>query len=357
MQKLLVTLLLMMLMIPVLAQEGKENTISVPDLTGMSAPQAETALNEQGLRLAPSILSLDTNLYDGIINTVAIQSIIAGEIVERGTIITISVIRDFDLLLLYDIQDGDADDFTLVNLSNEDINLAGIVFQSTSEENIEPSYNARDFSGGILPAERCFQLWGRAEAGFYEPEECDNNRLLNYGIVRDIPNNQKFWQDTVSFMVMQDGVYRASCEVSVGRCELWVSPRAIAEDVTEYIYFIYDEHQLYIFNSAPEQWMPLTEIQLADSGRRLNDPLMWSSSLVPDIDFLAPKQCVRFSDTDADEALVDCLVIAASTLTQSNIFWSNGFSVQSLYQAGIELTCPRPSERSFCLIPRYELNS
>lgn len=352
MRKLFIMLLLIVLMIPVLAQDEEEDIALMPDLSGLTAPEAESILNthSQELRLDPIILSLDANSHEGAINTIGEQSIGADEAVEHGEVITISLIRDFNLLLIYRNETLRVMDnhFTMINLSDGEINIDGITLQSN-----ERTFAASDWRASTIRDGQCFQLWSSPKIGNHQPAEC--SALAGVGILEGIPDNQQFWKDTDTFTVMQDGVYRASCEVAAGSCELWVSPQAIAEDVTEFAYFVYDEHQLYVYNYAPQQWMPLSEIRLADSERRLNDLQLWSSNVIPDINFLAPNQCVRFSSANAGESLADCLVIASSTLTQLNNFWSDGFIVHSLYQKSIEHTCPAPSGQTFCLVPRYEL--
>lgn len=356
MRKLLIVLLLMV-MIPALAQEETEtSTPAVPNLIGLTAPEAEAILNQQGLRLDPIFSLLDINESGGTANTIGDQSPAPGDIVDPGTIVSVSMIRSFNILLIY-YNEGNRDfenaHFTFVNLSDEAIYIDGIRFQSDNGQFAAASWHSNTIDG-----HQCFQIWSNEGNGSYEPHECALRGVLDRGTLEGVSEEEHFWQNTDRFQIFQDGVYRASCAVALGRCELWVSPQAIAEDVTEYVYFVYNEHELFVLNHSPAQWMPLFEIRLDNAERTLNDSRLWSSITIPDLDFLAPGQCVYFADNIRDERLNDCFVIAESIVSANNAFWRDGFTVQSLYQEAIvERSCPLPSGMTFCLVPRYELGS
>jgi hypothetical protein len=357
MQKLLIILLFIVLMLPTLAQDEEEEVApTIPNLTGLTAPQAEAILNAQGLRLNPVIQSITGS--NGIPNTVGAQSPEAGTeiVLSSETIVTISMLQEFNLLLIYyneilQAQGIETEHFTMINLSDREINIDGLILQSD-----ERLFVASDWRASTIRNNECFQLWSNSRNGNHQPAEC--GILAEVGILRGIPTEQQFWKNTESFKILQDGVYRASCEVAAGRCELWVSPQMIAEDVTEYVYFVYDTHELFVLNHSQSQWMPLNQIRLEDTPEPLSSLKLWSSVIIEDTNFLAPNQCVIFSDNSSAEPLSDCFAIATKSTTGNNIFWRDGFTVHSTYQGNtIERNCPSPSGRSFCLIPRYDLNS
>jgi len=360
MRKLLITLLFIVLMIPIHAQEDKETKPTVPDLSGLTAPEAASELNKVGLLLDSEIQPTTNVEANETLNTIVKQLPEAGtEITADTTTVTITVLRENNLLLLYDPNTWSEDDITFVNTSDTGINLTGITFTSDTGNRFE----AREFAqkaGRILPAQKCFQAWGRptSTGEFYTPDECKPDRLLS--IISDLPDNQHFWQNSSTFTVTQDGVYRGRCDVAAGRCELWVSPEFIAEDVTEYAYFVYDEHQLIVFNRAENQWMPLNQIELVDmphnESENLDSSRIWSSRTFKDTElhFLAPGQCAIFTDGSQKDPLVDCFSMAQKIYPSNDLFWSDGFTVKSSHPDGIERNCPAPSGTTFCMTPRYE---
>lgn len=355
MRKLLITFLFIVLIIPSLAQEDDKSKITVPDLSGLSAAEAAAVLNAQNMLLDPIIQTLSYDDVGGTVNTIGAQSPEAGAEIDPNTktIVSVSVIRELNLLLLYDPNKYDENDLTFVNTSEQDINLTGVIFQSKSTGY---SFKGRSFAGRVLPAQKCFQIWGiDVGSGFYVPDECTGGGLLKYGIINNLPNDEHFWQGADTFTVMQDGIYRGSCEIAAGRCEVWISPQMIAEDVTEYAYFVYDEHELYVFNRSKTQWMPLQQIQLPPLPEPLNSMRIWSSSNLDNLDFLAPNQCVVFTDNSRKESLVDCTRIAWKNAIPDEMFWKDGFTVHSLHEDGIDRNCPPPSGKTFCLVPRAEL--
>lgn len=355
MRNLLIAVLFIMLMIPVVAQENEETIVTIPDLSGLTLPEAAKVLNENNMLLDPIILSLDSEEQEATLNTIVAQSPEAGTEVdpETETIVTISVLRDFNVLLVYynealERQGIETDHFTIINLGESEINIDGIVFQSDQRQ-----FVASKWRDSIIKLDQCFQLWSNPNNGIHQPSECGT--LAGTGILQDVSTAERFWKETTSFTVMQDGVYRGTCDIAAGRCELWVSPQMIAEEVTEYAYFVYDEHELVVYNRSETQWMPLHQIQLNDFGN-LNNLRLWSTSLFEVLTFLAPQQCVIFSDNSRDESLVECDEIAQKNSPDDNIFWRDGFTVISSHEYGTERTCPPPNGQTFCLIPRYDLD-
>ena len=102
---------------------AQEQTVTVPDVTGLNVPQAAALLNKNGLRLGLENnqgWTADSGLPENTING---QSIPTGQTTPFGTTIDVNVLRSPNALVIYD-----DNDLTLVNHSGGDLNLTGITF-------------------------------------------------------------------------------------------------------------------------------------------------------------------------------------------------------------------------------------
>ena len=120
MRKLCCLILLFALILPVYAQET-----TVPDLTGLRVPQAAAELNRSGLRLGRQEAQPMTAADSVTPNTVAGQSVAAGELVASGTTVDIRVWSAANITLIYD-----DNDLTMLNLTGGNLNLGNISYNS-----------------------------------------------------------------------------------------------------------------------------------------------------------------------------------------------------------------------------------
>jgi hypothetical protein len=345
MRKLLLVLLCF-LVIPALGQESTQTEVpTMPNLSGLTVAQAHALLYDDGLALDPVIIS--TNSGTGTLNTIIDQSLAAGEAITEGALISVTVLREYNLELIWRAADGGGDSFTIVNLTEGILNLEQLGFETadgTRKADIRLWPN-------ILRERQCIQLW---------PFEVDNGitlrecRFLQGGGILSIENEaEQFWRGTGSFYVFQEGLRRAECQISAGRCQVWISPSAISEEFSPYVFFIYNQHELIIHNRSETEWLPLNQLALND-GQALNDTHEWDiANFSDELPFLAPNQCARISDGSPNR-LANCVEIASRTVSGDSVFWRDGFTVHSLRLEDVSKECPAAvgDEASICLLMR-----
>lgn len=345
---LLIPLCCLCLCLPILAQD---NDVPVPDLTGLTAPEAEAQLNALGLRLDPLIAFTDEGR--GEIDRIIEQSVAADDTADSGDIITVTILREYNVELIWDnsdfledtpsIRSVDGDDvFTLHNLSDETLNLNGIQIGN---------FEARNW-GDTLRPEQCVQIWSFNEENALQIPECD---VVQGGSgVLSRPNAaDQFWIGDGFFDVTQNGVHRGRCEHADGRCRVWVSLTEDAEDTAPYIYMLYDAQQLMIVNNSQSQWMDVSRVELANL-TSLTDESLWDTIIIPDLERLAPNQCLWFTEDVTLTALVECDVIATQETSTPAIFWDESFIVTFAEAADDETNqCPAASDtETICLLER-----
>jgi hypothetical protein len=328
----LLLIMLCFLAIPAWGQDSSQTEVpTMPNLSGLTVPQAHTLLYERGLELEPIIVS--TNSGTGRLNSIIDQSLAAGEVINEGTVISVTVLREYNLELIWESQDQGDEAFTIVNLTESLINLEQLLFEKAD--------GSRRLDTNLWPNElrerQCIQLWPFEVTDGFQLPEC--NFLQGGGILSVLNESQQFWRGEGSFYVSQEGLRRAECQILDGRCQIWVSPSAISEEFSPYVFLTYNPHELIIHNRSESEWLPLNQLALNDSPA-LNDVREWDvfrfSETMP---FLAPNQCVRFSDSFTN-SLVNCIEIASRELAQAEIFWRSDFTVHSLHLGDVSKTCP-----------------
>ncbi len=340
MRQTLLTLCLLFLFIPVLAQEETPEP-SVGDVIGLNLPQAEAFLNSLEYRLNP-ILVMDYD-SDAPPNTVIDYELVLDSV-------TLIVAREANIELVWDITDyletatflGDLEGdelFTMVNLSDETIDL----------RNIQLGDFATSAWGTVLRAGQCVQAWTFIENDGYRIPNCED---VQGGILNLTQPSQQFWRNEPEFTVTQNGIHRGTCQTSEGTCTLWVSPTAIAEDLAPYIYLVYDAEQWLIYNNSETQWMDLSQVVINDLPNVSNER-NWDTVSIPDLDRLAPNQCVRFTVDATQDSLLDCDEIAVQEISAEGIFWSEIFTLNDSLNGRTSRDCPASlGERTICLLGR-----
>lgn len=337
-------IVLLLLTIPVLGQENSPTPVpTMPNLIGLTAPEAHALLAEHGLLLDPVFSSSTTSTGEN--NTIIDQSLAAGEAYITGAVISVTLHHSNNIELIWQTENFGTDAFTIVNLSDAIINFDNVDFLSadaTKRLNLPEMPN-------ILRERNCFQLWVFQENNGTRLPEC--NFLQGGGILTVENPNRQFWLGVGSFYVLQEGLRRAECEIALGRCQLWVSPTPIAEEFSPYVFLMYNQHELIIHNRAENQWMPLNQIAF-NQGLALNDAREWDTvNFSPELPFLAPNQCVRYSD-GRNQALAKCTEVAYRQT--GDIFWASAFTVRSLRSGDTAKTCPAANgdELTLCLLLR-----
>jgi len=334
-------------LIPVTAQDETTATPAptVPNLIGLTAAQAEAALNAAGMRLDPFIISVDTGT--GNFNTIIDQSPATGETVNQGASISITVRHEYNLELRWQTPEHNNNLFNVRNLSETNIAFGGVRFKASTADNFVDTSAFPD----TLRTQQCIQSWT------FTPGNNDFEQLAGCRFVQDngiigLPDvSDQFWIHASAFDIYQDGVYRATCQQSAGQCQVWVSPSSIAEDIAPYVYLIYDAQQLVVYNNSDSQWMDLAHLFIDGSDVSLSETRNWDRLIIPDIDRLAPNQCVRFTRDVTIQPLDNCDEIAF--VVTNNAFWQNIFLVTDLLAGEDVKRCPSLSgERTICLLQR-----
>jgi hypothetical protein len=336
----------------ILAQE----MVTVPDVTGMTAPVAAATLNRAGIGIGQEISeawTADSGLPQ---NAVGVQSIAAGTQVAAGSTIDVTVLRSANAQLIYD-----DNDLTLVNQTGSDIDLSGIHFRALDGSGA--SFAASRW-GRTLRESRCAQIWSISRNGPKGLDECD---FIEHWLTTT-NGGEHFWTGAggvSQFVLSQNGVDRITCPITnPGRCAFFLSGGSTAADVTQHVYFAYTEDRLAIINNSADQWMPLNGLFVRNNyapnrGAPVNvwDETIYGRNLSPvaSVRQLAPGQCIFFTNSspDATEPPQPCDVVASLAIGPSVIFWGADFPVESVTDDEPHV-CPvaTPGRLTLCIMPR-----
>ncbi len=336
---------------PLIGQDegADEDRVTVPDVRRMTVAQAAAVLNRVGLRLGEQISG---GLGDSAnANFISDQTPIAGAIVEPGSIVSVEVRRDINILILYD-----DNDLTIVNQSNDPISVDQVVLRSVGGRP-NATFNAREWAVGwerTLRPRQCLQIWSVPRDGWNQLPECQF--IQEWRSTTNAADH--FWTGSngaTEFAIIQDGILRGMCPVGGPSCELYLAPGEVPIDTSEYVYFTYDANELLLINQSADRWLPAAAIQLGGSGLVLGDTALFEDDVIGDVRLLAPGQCLQFyrsAPATESEPLERCDVIASVELGRG-AFWENGFMFTASI-SGSARTCPSVigDGRSICLVPR-----
>ncbi|MGJ3239211.1 MAG: hypothetical protein ACFE0Q_10940 [Anaerolineae bacterium] len=317
---------------------------TVPDVIGQTVPRAEATLNAEGYRLNPLIRIVTAT--EGLTPD-TVQAVSTPDAENR---VQVTVARVPNVELIWDNSDSFAetnflanrdpnDLFTLVNLSDEILSL----------RNVQIGNLSASAWGTELRALNCVQIWTFNESNGFTLPECGS--IQGGGILNRLNRADQFWLEP-QFDVYQNGIHRGRCERDAGRCSVWLSPAPIAQDLTPYLYLIYDTNEFIIFNNSDAQWMDFASVTLPDVPP-LSDASFWDGARIPDLQRLAPGQCVRLAlAPDADE-LITCDAIATVSIVALDIFWRERFTINDMLNGERQHECPPAlSGRTLCLFER-----
>lgn len=341
-KKLLLLLVLSLLTITfVIAQE---TTPTVPNITGLTVPDAAAVLHRAGLTLgAQQIVASDEPA-----NMVTSQNPAPGEAVAPGTAVSVTVMRPVNMRLIYD-----ENDFTLMNQSGQAFATGSLSFQAVDSG---AAFTARRWNRvSDLPNNECLQLWSVVRT---DSKEVDGCRTVVHWISTS-NTNEHFWiagQQT-AFRVLFEGIERGVCPAAsagqVQDCPLYLPLDDNPTDISEYMYFTYTDDQFVVINRSAGRWLPTGQIRIGD-GLVLGNPANFQSAFMGDAGFLAPGQCLVFTrDQAAETTLEACDVVARATLPADQVFWNFPFRMRG--GVGRERqSCPAalPGERMICIVPR-----
>jgi hypothetical protein len=330
-----------------------QDTITVPDLTGLSVPEAAATLNRVGLGIGSETGERWTEAAGQPQNTIAGQSIAPGSEVEPGTRLDVTVLRSPNVTLIYD-----DNDLTLVNQSGSALDLTGLTFQALDG-------NQATFSGSrwgrTVREDRCTQIWSVGRNG---PKGLDECQFIEHWLVTT-NRGEHFWTaGATRFAVVQNGVERAVCAVAnPGSCTFYLPTGGGSADVTPYVYFAYTPDRLAIINNSEDQWMPLAGFEVVNNyapnrGARVevaSPSLLRSINPVANTERLAPGQCIFFTNSspEVDAPPQPCEVVARLNIGPSVIFWGADFPVNSVTDDQDHI-CPvaTPDRLTVCIMPR-----
>lgn len=328
-----------------------ESQSIVPNLTGLSVPEAAAQLNQAGLRLGESGFAAWTAESGGTINTISAQSIEAGGTAEPGAVVDVTVWRAHQAMLIYD-----DNDLTLRNTSSERLALRRVVFRSM--DGSAPTLFDATAWGNRLGAGACVQLWSVARTSGKEVEGC---LTLESWLSFTVPDAH-FWtgaNGTTRFEIVQDGIQRGVCEIATGSCEFYLAPSetrgGIAPDVAEYLTLRYTPAWLQLVNRAGDRWLPTADLEIA--GVRVGDAAQFTPALeVAMIGLLAPRQCLIWQVGETMPTK-DCDTIAVADVATA--FWATGQPFEAgstVNSGGLMRPCPpaQADRAVVCVLPRLE---
>jgi hypothetical protein len=328
---------------------AQEDSVTVPDVTGMNAPLAASELNRAGLNVG-NITAIEWTADSSFPqNTVGDQFPKSGETVTRASSVDLVVLSSPNALAIYD-----DNDLTLVNQTGGLLSLGGISFVSL-DGNSQTLFRANRWSGSLENGD-CGQVWSVGRNGAKAIDECGSISWLTTN-----DSAQHFWtgaNGATQFAVLQDGVQRGVCPiVNPGRCQFFLAAAAQAES-TEYVYLAYTREQFLIFNQSADKWMALGDVKFGNETE--NSPLVveslfMSPSGIGNYTQLAPGQCIMYTNqlNGPFDPLQSCDVIGVAFLNQDPFFADQGFSILSATDA-LSHRCPGATEGrlTVCILPR-----
>lgn len=340
----------------------QEATVAVPNVVGMSAPQAAAALNRVGLVLGAQTNSGWTAESGLPQNSIGSQSVPVDQPLAPGTAIDVNILRSPNVAFIYD-----ENDFTIINNTGGNLDLNGLVF-GVAEGSTPAAFAATRWTGG-LPAGGCAQVWSVLRS---VPKDVEGCARINFWLTT---NNtaEHFWtglNGVVSFNAVQSGVVRGLCPAAPAgsqpmRCDLYFATPD-AEEVTPYLYFAYTPERLVILNRSPDKWMPLEGASVINNNPNLSmiglpvmltDPtLVRQINPVANVALLAPGQCLLFTNNTGLEAPnlpEPCDVIGQADISPELIFWAAAFDINSQTD-GRRRTCAAATagRLTICVMPR-----
>jgi hypothetical protein len=347
-------ILIGLMVVPQWVALGQDATM--PDLRGMTVPQAAALLNRNGI-----VVGAENNVAwtaeSGLPqNTIGDQSVPAGQAAARGMVVDLTVLRSPNTLLIYD-----DNDLTMVNRSGGVMGLEGLIFRSMGGS-AESFFTATRWAGA-LDGDDCGQIWSVPRGEPKDLPECPSNTFWMTTQFEEA----HFWTGAfgaTQFRVEQSGIERAVCPiVNPGTCEFFLAGGGGAGEITPFVYFAYTPDQLLVRNSSDDQWMPLDGVQIVNNAPSVvgstfafaNPEAFGNPQTIGRINRLAPGQCLHYtgSATIGETLPQPCEVVARLDLDPNVNFWTQPFGVDSVTD-DLSHTCPAATagRLTICVMPR-----
>jgi hypothetical protein len=321
--------------------------VAVPNLIGLTVPQAARQLSEIklliGTETAQEWTATEVNPATNAsfqANQITGQTPAAGQTLAPGASVQVTVLRAYNAVLTYN-----ADGLTLHNTIIVPLNLTGVIFKTGEGKELR-EFKASEW-GKPVDIKGCYYIGAaRLEDN---PRDCET-------LARQIVATQaakQFWT-TGTFTVEQNGITIATCTASP--CNLTV-PQGDNPDQAAYLSFQYRTNYLTVRNPS-DRWMTLTGVTInGRNGRKFAlgtaqdkapGDVPWAGSR------LAPEQCIVYSELDIGSLPpYDCAVVAYVKLPAGAAFWQKGFSITtSVTRRTSNCGAPLPGLLSICRVPR-----
>lgn len=338
---------------------AQESGVNVPDLTGLNLAQATARLNEVGLRMGNEETVLWTIDSPQPPNIVSNQSAAPGTSVPAGSAVDVTILRDPNMLLIYD-----DNDITIVNQTGNIVDVTGMRFVSQEGQSAALSVASR--LNTYIREDQCFQVWSVWRNG---PKGLDECRFIQSWIRNTTPP-EHFWTQVAGvsrFAVLESGIERANCPAAPPNsqdnpltCEFFYGGKSAA-DVTPYIYFVYTPTSIALINQSTDRWMPTdrTEIlnpNVEDTTLYMGDPALFGNpDTLGDITLLAPGQCLLLTVNQPSNLAPPqpCNVIAYADINPQFAFWTAAFQTQGATDGRLH-DCPAasPERAVICIVPQ-----
>lgn len=364
MMKTVSAILLMLLCLNLGQRVSAQDSVTVPDLTGLNVPQAAAELNRVGLRLGTQeaiAWNADSGLSE---NTISGQSIDPGTETSPGTTIDVTVLRSPNVALQY--KDTS---LTVINLGSTTISLTNLAFATKVGE--PTSFAGSRWSPWAVTLEpgECAQVWTILRNG---PEAVDGCVSSTYWLTTNNPQ-EHFWTQAngvEQFNIVENGIERAVCSATPTdtgdlplRCEAYIPGVGESTDTTSYIYFVYTTQAFAVIDKSPDKWMPTAQttifnynpsISVSGAPVPIGDPTLYGSpETVANIGQLAPNQCLLFTNDDPNAISPEsCDVVAQLNIGTNLAFWLADFQVDTATD-DVRRQCPAavPGKITICVLP------
>lgn len=333
------------------------DTVTVPDVTGLSIPRAAAELNRAGLVFGGEISVRAAGAPE---NVVSGQSVAPGQQVARGSSVSVEVPRTPNIRLLYD-----DNDLTLINLTAQNIEFGDLTFNSVTGQ--QASFSASRWAGRVR-GNQCTQIWSVSRNGPKGLPEC--TFIQNWLTTNNRANH--FWtavSGVQTFNVVQGGQERAVCNAAPPNsenrpvtCEFYL-PAGAQNELAPFIYLAYTTDKLVVINRTENQWMQVAATtihsQLSTPGPignrfAFNAALFGRPEIVARINRLAPNQCLLFTNRNIenDDLPQDCDVIATLPLGPQQLWWTANFEVEGTDGKRRVCNAAVADKLTLCLMPR-----
>ncbi len=336
--------------------------LTVPNVTGLTVPRAAAILNRAGLGLGAQSLVIWTPDAAQAQNRIDQQSPAAGEMVEPGARIDVTVFGSPNVTLVYD-----DNDLTVINLIGAPLDMSSVTFNAL--DGASASFAASRWSATLQPG-KCFQIWAVSRNTPKAVDGCGS--IQNWRWTGSV--GEHFWTTSSGaqrFSLMEAGNQQAICnaappgsETQPLRCDVSLAGGSPAGQETEYVYFAYTTNAFIFANQSTDQWMPTAQTTIYNYNPGLTvpglpiemgDPALYGApATIADIRRLAPGQCLLFTSSNPDGAPPEpCDVIASLELRPDVAFWLAGFQVNNASD-DVRRQCPaaEAGKTSVCILPR-----